>query len=285
LFVEVFDIGNNAGRLKNYVYSADLNSIDKAFCSNIGIKTFFTPEQIFLEDSSIRNWRWDNSILTPKSIKYLQEKQNINDEPNFEDFIPNTNNCIIFITGPPSSGKTLLSKRILDFLLTKYKKEKTSIKILDINNFSNQHLCMSTLKSTLSNKDYDYLCVIDIINNLYVANQYFNILSNFTKSDNFTINKNIDKNNVINDIIYINIDCNIQLCYFLNEFKLQICKSSNIFLNEKFKFSNYLNNKKNITKQNIINKFYKNNGKNINFVYTKFPLVLRPRKELYFYYA
>jgi DNA 3'-phosphatase len=248
-------IGNAAGRLKTNLYPPDYNDHDRAFASNIGV-AFKTPEQFLNNESVPRQWMWYNDNIN----KFLLDQKSLL-EPSFDNiFKPLINTekkYIIFITGAPTSGKTLLSNRVkqyLDNFNDKNFKDK-DIKIFDINNYSNVQQMLPLVKSSIN--ACDNIIIADILETETKRNNYFHLIDNL---ENYKI-------------YYIEIDVSRELCEFLNLFKLQISRS--IFeIYPKYIYNNYYNNYKPIST---------NHKKNLS-VYISFPLILRSKKEIYYHY-
>lgn len=252
-------IGNNAGRLGSRYFKPDISDCDKAFASNIGISNFRTPEQVFRNDQTSRQWKWAKNL----NIQAVLNKQKTLVEQSFEAIIDKTD--IIYITGPPASGSTLLGNRINAFI----QKSGHQSEIIDINNYSNSILML----------DFISRQVIDLTNNprILIIIDYLETtakrLKHFT-----TVIKNIER--VIN-VQYIEMNTPRDLCEFMNKFRLQISKSSKIEL----------------TKQSIYNAYYRyykpliENGltmslpKNIDLKYISYPLIIRERPELFYKFS
>jgi len=87
--------------------------IDRAFAHNIGIKSVITPDLYFKRNDSQVEWYYPTSVLTQRRKNKLFK---FTGEPLFADFLfPNHINIVI-ITGPPHSGKTILGRRLAQYL-------------------------------------------------------------------------------------------------------------------------------------------------------------------------
>jgi hypothetical protein len=279
-------IGNNAGRIKTTTQPAD-NITDRAFANNIGIKNFLTPNHVFLNDMSPRSWKWHNHNI---NIKDVVLKHKVLIEPSFNDILndqvsSNTNQTnqnitkVIFITGPPTSGKTLLGNRIRMYLNDTYQKEQIArdVIILDVNNFEHSKQLIKVLTAELEHQltenpqKYSDIIVIDTNENIYKRSLYFDIFTN----KNSQISKNIKKYK----LKYIEIDIERNLCEYLNIFRLQISKSNTLKLIPKYIYNTYYNNYKKFSPKEIKDVSLLTILKIVNF-----PFVIRERKELYYYY-
>lgn len=258
-------IGNNAGRLGSKYLKKDVSDCDRAFASNIGINNFRTPEQVFLNEQTSRQWKWVKNLNVESIIK--QQKSLI--EPSFETIISGinlTNNInIIYITGPPTSGSTLLGNRINAFI----NKSGLLSEIIDINNYTSTSLMLEFI--TLQLKDLvnnpRILIIIDLLETTAKRLRHFG--------------KIVDNTDKLINIKYIEMNATREVCEFMNKFRLQISKSSKIEL----------------TKPNAYNAYYRSyrplidNGltmplsKKIDLKYISYPLIIRERPELFYKFA
>lgn len=258
-------IGNNAGRLGSKYLKKDVSDCDRAFASNIGINNFRTPEQVFLNEQTSRQWKWVKNLNVESIIK--QQKSLI--EPSFETIISDinlTNNInIIYITGPPTSGSTLLGNRINAFI----NKSGLLSEIIDINNYTSTSLMLEFI--TLQLKDLvnnpRILIIIDLLETTAKRLRHFG--------------KIVDNTDKLINIKYIEMNATREVCEFMNKFRLQISKSSKIEL----------------TKPNAYNAYYRSyrplidNGltmplsKKIDLKYISYPLIIRERPELFYKFS
>ena len=247
-------IGGNAGRITEGLYNSDIDDIDRAFAYNNKINTFRTPEQIFADDITPRKWAWRG----PK-INDIMDKQVSLIEPKFDHYYEDER-CITFISGPPASGKTILSKRIYSYLTSK--NENGSI-IFDANSSSRENIVkdfnnlVKAHNSKFGSLNINVI-IVDTINDIKQREYYFNGIKKILPHIK---------------ILYWEIETNIEVCTFLNKFKLQITKNPNIIEYPQYIFKKYF------TAVNKIGPPHMNNLR-----YIKFPLILRSRAELYYKY-
>lgn len=235
-------IGNMAGRFKTSIFCSDINDHDRAFAHNINM-TFKTPNQFLNNDNTPRQWNWHNNIIN----KIINEQKNLV-EPEFINMsLQSDQKHIIFISGPPTSGKTLLGNRIKTYL-------NTAI-IFDINNFINSDQMILAITDTID-ISVQSLIIIDTLESDTKRNAYLEKL----KNKNYKIN-------------FIEIDINRKLCEFLNIFRLQISK--NIFdAYAQYVYTNYYRYYKPLSQIQ----------KDELDTYIKFPLLIRSRKEIFFHF-
>jgi DNA 3'-phosphatase len=250
-------IGCNAGRDKNKIYIKDNSDIDRALCENIKIKIFKTPEQIFLNDYSIRNWSWNNKIISiDKRIEIIKNQSD--NEIIFSNFVNLNKKQIIMISGPPCSGKTMLGNRIKRYIYDNINNK--NIITLDINYFNNQQECLYNLNDVLNNNRGDYVILIDTLGLQSIRKNYIDLIDEF---DDYY------------DIVFVDIITTKEICLLLNQFKLEISRSSNIKEIPTYIFNNYFINYSKIENIKI---------ENIKIKYIEFPLILRKRDELFYHY-
>lgn len=263
-------IGNNAGRLQSSIFKKDLSDCDRAFASNIGISNFRTPNQVFANDSTQRQWKWSNDV-----IKSILDKQRLIIEPSFNDILGNfdikdikdiksneqqteqTQKLIVFISGAPTSGKTLMGNRIKGYL-------SDDTVIFDINNYAS----VNTMKDSIAHElDQQYLKNIIIINTLESPSKrysYFSLLEN--------------RDIAQYQIKYIEMIVDRNVCEFLNLFRLQLTNSPILTLYKKSNYTDYYSNYKSISSQKISEKILH------RLKYIKFPLLIRDRKEIFYHF-
>jgi hypothetical protein len=235
-------IGANAGRYAMDSLSADDNDCDRAFAHNLGIEAFRTPEHMFLNSNLSRRWAWKTTPVD----KFLIDQKN-REEPHFETlFDIKYPKNLVFITGSLSSGKTTLSRRLTDFLLT-IKSEDTFAK-KDINTSDLGEIC-ETLEAFNTN-ELQFLFIVDLLYD-EVFSKYLMIVNPLVK------------------ITCIEMDASRELCIFLDKFRLQISKSPNI--NE-------------LKKEDIAKWFLKERTKKDHIDYINFPMILRTRDESFYHY-
>ena len=248
-------IGNNAGRLASNNYKKDMSDCDRAFAHNIGIPTFRTPNQVFA-DTTMRQWKWN------MNIEPILEKQKSIVEPLFANVLEydnkiSTEKLIVFISGPPTSGKSLMGNRVKGFI--------GNAKIFDDNNFvvNSMHVALDNeLPSIIEEKMH--IIIINTFESNALRHKYFTILENHN-IENYRIK-------------YIEMDTTRVLCEFLNVFRLQITKSPALKLHTKKMYSDYYAYYIPITSQKISNKILH------TLKYIKFPLVIRKRDEIFYHY-
>lgn len=240
-------VGSNAGRKATNKLFKDDSDADRAFANNLGMQ-FFTPEQLFDKDQTVRTWQWQYYPI--ENILNIQKNMT---EPTFESFLED--NCIIMISGPPCSGKSLLANRIKYFY-------SAQPPIIDINNFENRLIMRDYIQNYAC--DSNITIIVDIMENDDIRESYFTLFE--------------DKH-----IILIEINTYRKVCEFLNKFKLQITKSPKVEEYSSFVFNKYYKSYKpfSLSNKNI----KKNIEKNIeNIKYIEFPLILRTRKEIFYHF-
>jgi hypothetical protein len=98
-------VGNDIGINGKY--------IDRAFAHNIGINTVTSPKLYFKRTNTKLEWSWPKQVLTINQKKKLFQYEG---EPKFCDFLFSKHINIVIITGPPKSGKSILARRISQYL-------------------------------------------------------------------------------------------------------------------------------------------------------------------------
>jgi hypothetical protein len=259
-------IGNNAGRLGSKYLKKDSNDCDRAFASNIGISNFRTPEQIFLNEQTSRQWKWSKNLNIESILK--QQKSLV--EPSFETIInginPTTEINIIYITGPPTSGATLLGNRINAFI----QKSGMLSEIIDINNYTNTLLMLEFI--TLQVKDLcDNPRILIIIDSLETTAKR---LRHFSK-----IVDNAD-DKLIN-VKYIEMNVTREICEFMNKFRLQISKSSKIELTKLSTYNAYYRSYKPLIDNGLTMPL----SKKIDLKFISYPLIIRERPEIFYKFS
>lgn len=86
--------------------------VDRAFAHNVGIQTVVTPELYFKLSTAKVSWNWPQHVITEAQKRKLFLFQG---EPRFSQFLTTGQNLVI-ITGPPNSGKTILGRRVAQFI-------------------------------------------------------------------------------------------------------------------------------------------------------------------------
>ena len=252
-------IGNTAGRLGSKYLRQDVSDCDRAFASNIGINNFRTPEQVFRNDQTGRQWKWAKSLNIETVLK--QQKNLV--EPSFETIVNKTD--IIYITGPPTSGVTLLGNRIKVYI----QKSGLNSEIIDINNYVNTSLMLDFISIQMASLP-DNPRILIIIDSLETTTKR---LKHFS-----TLVKNVDK--VIN-VKYIEMNVDRDICEFMNRFRLQISKSSKIELNKSAVYNAYYRYYKPLIDDGLTMPM----PKNIDLKYISYPLIIRERPELFFKFS
>ncbi|MGL5935141.1 MAG: hypothetical protein ACRCZI_05915 [Cetobacterium sp.] len=247
-------IGNNAGRFETEVFKKDTYCYDRAFAHNIGIKNFTTPSQLFLNNDIARKWKWDNYI----DITGIFELQkNIIEVPFNKIFIENKR-FIIFIAGPPTSGKALLGNRISSFLKSNILKDSEQlIEIINFRHSIDQKLLQNTQKKIVESTNH--LIIIDTFETELQLYKFFT--------------KNYDHGYSNLSIKFIEMQVDINLCMFLGKFKVQISNAIIPYYG-KLVYNTY---KKKYKKKVFGDKL-------LNIDYIEYPLVLRKRPEIYYQY-
>lgn len=232
-------IGSAAGRLSTQNFKADIYDSDRAFASNIGIN-FKTSDQFF-NTSNPRQWNWKFNV-----IQKILSDQKILFEPSFDNIFKDHDgeSHVIFITGPPTSGKTLMSSRVKSYV-------KNAI-VYDINNFTDHNQMILIIKE--ADKKDQNIIIVDTMESYKKRADYFAILD-------------------VDQIIYIEMDASRDLCKFLNLFKLQITKNI-VEATPGYAYANYWKFYRPLSAEH---------KKNIE-TYVRFPLILRERKELFYHF-
>ncbi len=238
-------VGTNAGRHGSHQIRADENDCDRAFAHNLGIKVFRTPEDVFLNAAVMRRWTWKVDTVG----KFLEEQKN-KQEPEFSSFIDSVSDKkkLIFIAGAPASGKTLLARRLLDFLKRSNINTKNSVSMLDINTSNTGDIC-EAIDSFNENINMTLIITDMLYDETFI--RYLNI-----------VNASID-------IICVELDSILNLCVFLDRFRLQVTTSSKLI---------------ELKKEYIARWFLTKRTKWPNVKYVPFPLMLRTRPESFFHY-
>lgn len=107
-------VGDKAGRLKTDRTKLDYSSIDRAFAENVKL-TFLTPDRFFLGYSLSNLWQWGTRIINKHKRDEIykdSQKQQVPVILTELSTLPESKIYTIIITGPPSSGKTTLAKKI-----------------------------------------------------------------------------------------------------------------------------------------------------------------------------
>jgi hypothetical protein len=269
-------IGANAGRLETRVYKADESDIDRAFANNIKLSNFNTPSQIFLNDDNIRQWRWKSDI----NIKEILEKQKTLLEPSFSTIFNDGGDineflkkkCVVFISGPPTSGKSILCNRVESFLREIYKSiniEDAQFTILKSCNFKDTQDMIQLFGSRLL-ENTSHLFIVDTLEYNYKRNPYFKLINELPPD--------IKKQKCIR---YFEIETDRKICEFLNKFKLQITKNI-IKATPAYYYNNYYMQYRK-PDFNII--YGKDGDLTVDFKYINYPLVLRHRPEIFYKYS
>jgi hypothetical protein len=218
-------VGNNAGRIKTMTFGGDLVT-DRAFAHNIGIANFITPQVAFSGDNIQRNWKWNPSIIGDFTIKHKTLV-----EMPMESIFENTgNNRVIFVTGPPTSGKTLLANRIREYLVGL--NPNKSVDIFDINNYESMRQMVAVIRkdidSQIKNKISKDIVIVHPMELNYIRNMYFSIFEPIPVA----VMKHYH-------IKYIEVDIERPLAEFLNMFRMQISRSNTLKPHSKYDYNTY----------------------------------------------
>lgn len=267
-------IGNNAGRSATTIYKCDSSDVDRAFASNVGISNFRTPNQTFENDLTPRQWRWKNNKLAK-----ILERQKVLTEVPINTIIQSYNNLIIFIAGPPTSGKTVLGERIKYYLDNM---KKLSV-IYDINKFESSRSLQTILHSDLINEIS--------LNNTSLNNTSLNIvriivdsLETHPKRESyFKLLETLEFKSIEFDVKYIEIDIDRPSCEFLNLYSLQIAKIPTIELTPVHSYNTYYNYYRIPNFNKLLDSFNKL-SKKIDIKYIKYPIIFYIRKEIHYHF-
>lgn len=278
-------IGTNLGRVKNYLYTADKSDIDMAFCMNIQIHFIRSPQQIFLHDDTSRKWAWNNDIISVETRKHLidYQKEKV-EEVEFEDFVPTgetTNgNRLIIVSGPPTSGKTLLANRIISYLKSNrmYSKRSKNIilnKIPVSKSVSSINKNLEKIKQRID--EYIYQSMETSVGSDSVSGLNVILISTMGLQKIRKLYNNFIEN-TLNDwkfeVSIVEIKTTVDVCYLLNQFKLQITNDDKIIETSRRTIYNYFREYTDI----------RNDDLSFSYKFVEFPLVLREKKELYYNY-
>lgn len=217
--------------------------IDRAFAHNIGIKTVIPPSMFFENKIEKISWSWPKSVLPLiNRDKLFYEK-----EPQFKDFIFANIKNIIFIVGPPFSGKTVLSRRINKILECKIIDKQTPFEI-------NEYDIKNELDNTIS---IIFICCAATMKEKQKIIEIFEQFKIIKKPIN---------------AVWINMITHKQIITFMRYFKVQIAKTTNIILESNERINKYYAN---IRKENYSEIEIPKYITQINF-----PLVLKKMPEL-----
>lgn len=220
-------VGNNAGRIKTATFGGDVVT-DRAFAYNIGIPNFITPQVAFNGDNTPRNWKWRPSIIGD----FIEKHKTLVETPIESIFETNTNNNVVFIAGPPTSGKTLLGNRIRGHLLGITPNKK--VDIFDIDNYESIRQMVAVIRSDIEDQIQNKIAKdIVIIHNMEL-NHYRNIYFSIFEPIPVAVMKYYS-------IKYIEMDIERPLAEFLNMFRMQISRSNTLKPHSKYDYNTYYN--------------------------------------------
>lgn len=220
-------VGANAGRKANYTYRTDDSDVDRAFANNIDFDIFHTPEQIFINDFTPRHWVWSSYTLSLEERSKFLENAKLVIEPKCKDLFKHDIKQLIFISGPPVSGKTLLGNRIKYFYTKVLNVDPLKIIILDINNYKDPIKLTDLVIKTYEEHKNNPIKIIVI-----------DTLGSFLERRLYLAKLNIIILEVPTIFIEVQIDKRLSK-QLLNQFKLQIAISPNIKLTTNQTFNKY----------------------------------------------
>lgn len=131
-------VGDAAGRTKTAIKKGDFSCSDRMFALNCGMK-FYTPEQFFDVDDH-------RAFILDNTAKSMFMKEDIDGSLNemYINWKRILDNDIIMLMGPPGSGKSFLSQKMI--------KEYGFTDIISLDIYRTKNKCLSVLK-TLIKKD------------------------------------------------------------------------------------------------------------------------------------
>jgi hypothetical protein len=220
--------------------------IDRAFAHNIGIQTVITPALYFKQTTLRVGWNWPTYVLTEAQKKKLFL---FDGEPRFSQFLCAGQNLVV-ITGPPSSGKTILGRRIAQFVggCTLCKNELPPAK-----SFGTKSIVHISSAPTARDKEVlvKWLC------------------------DNGTGNAHVGTNRAAApNLVWIEMNVSRQLAEFLRNLRVQISKQSCPALSPYTEIKNYYRHVEPLDDDKIPEVIK----------HLRFPLILKQIKELNYIY-
>ncbi len=186
-----FYVGDAAGRLKTKNNKKDFACSDRYFALNTNLK-FYTPEELFIEGYKndrkyVSENKSDTLFLKGKKLEVELEKQ----KNKIKEI---SKNKIIFLQGPPASGKSTVSKKL----------EELGYNILSQDTLGTKAKVLSEFKKLL--KDTNNKIVLDNTNG---QRKY---RASFTE---ILINKN-------REYISLNIQVSKEQSFFLNNYRAKV---------------------------------------------------------------
>lgn len=184
--------------------------IDRAFAHNIGIKAITTPNLYFKRSMAQVEWNWPTTMLTERQKKKLFR---FTEEPKFADFLFAKYRNIVIITGPPNSGKTILGRRIAQYLGNCVVCKNELISPAQSRGKSLVHISRSP---TIGDKE-------TLLNWLLEYNKPFQ-LTNKKKTNDQIINPESDNNSA--NLVWIEMDVPRAVVEFLRYLRVQISRQT-----------------------------------------------------------
>jgi len=202
LHKDSFYVGDAAGRTKTKIHKADFSCSDRMFALNCKMN-FMTPEQFFDEDDH-RSFILDNTA----QLKFMKEDKEGKMDKTYINWKEISKYNIIMFLGPPGSGKSSLSKRMvkefnytdiinMDTLRTKKKCINTFEKLLKLD--SKRIIIDNTHSKKSSRKDY-----LDLVKKYKPEEKVLLLKLNVDKTQSFFLNNfrcKVEKSKRLSDIV------------------------------------------------------------------------------------
>lgn len=186
-----FYVGDAAGRFKTSKKKKDFSCSDRMFALNNNIN-FFTPENYFLGED-VRDKKKEFSCINKSFELFDIKKKDIDNYKNTLTKIKKFN--IIFLIGPPGSGKSTLGNKFTNYIVLNQDTLKTKYKVFE--------KFRSLLKNNINEK-----IILDNLNNTI---SYRKTFTDYLKKENI-------------NFCYVIFDINKEQSFILNNFRAKIMK-------------------------------------------------------------